>query len=92
MDNLYAEKFAIGGNDPEYSYDGTGLSPEQPIEQSEDGGTPPDSVTTFENDPEETEVKEEVKEESTEETTETNNNILMYLVLGVAMLFFYKKK
>ena len=55
MDNLHAEKFTIGQNEPVFNYDGSGLSPEKPMDEVKYEGDPAD-VLTFEDDPETSEV------------------------------------
>lgn len=98
MDNLYAEKFAIGGNEAQYNYDGSGINPdaelETPMEQDKD-------VTTFEDDPIPAETPDggvtpsdkpdvEIEEEEVEETSPFGNIFLIGAVL--LGLFLYTKK
>lgn len=103
MDNLHAEKMMIGAVDPQMNYDGSGISPETPMEQSD---TPsPDDAQTFENDPAPLEETSDVSADELTQTTyaaqgdntkhdeeQTNIRTLLYIALGVVALFFYKKK
>lgn len=97
MDNLYAEKFAIGGNEAQYNYDGSGINPdaelEQPMEQNEVG-----DPQTFEDDPIPAETpdggtattnKPDIDTSDESGTDYTNIMIIGGLLLA---LFFYKKK
>ncbi len=92
MDNLHAEKFTIGGNDPVFNYDGSGINPDADnVEELED-------KVTFEGDPETSEVsKEELtktvvkKEEEEEEDGTDYTNILLIGGLLLALLFYKKK-
>ena len=98
MDNLHAEKFTIGQNEPVFNYDGSGLSPEKPMDEVRYEGDPAD-VLTFEDDPETSEVnvKEELtktvveKEEEEEEDGTNYTNILLLGGLLLALLFYKKK-
>jgi hypothetical protein len=98
MDNLHAEKFTIGQNEPVFNYDGSGLSPEKPMDEVKYEGDPAD-VLTFEDDPETSEVnvKEELKKtvvEKEEEVEEDGTNYTNILLIGglLLALLFYKKK
>ena len=98
MDNLHAEKFTIGQNEPVFNYDGSGLSPEKPMDEVRYEGDPAD-VLTFEDDPETSEVnvKEELKKtvvEKEEEVEEDGTNYTNILLIGglLLALLFYKKK
>lgn len=99
MDNLHAEKFTIGQNEPVFNYDGSGLSPEKPMDEVRYEGDPAD-VLTFEDDPVD-DVSEVSKEELTktvvekkEEEEEDGTNYTNILLLGglLLALLFYKKK
>ena len=94
MDNIYAEKFAIGGNEAQFNYDGSGINPdaelEQPMEEVD--------VQTFENDPTPAETpdggtattnKPDIDTSDESGTDYTNIMIIGGLLLA---LFFYKKK
>lgn len=102
MDNLNTEKFTIGNIDPIMNYDGSGITPEQPMEQ-EDFNTDP---TTFENDPVEQDVKDEnvsaddLKADALdtsdlpegESTEQPNYQTLLLIGIALVGFLFYKKK
>lgn len=101
MDNLHAEKFAIGANEAQYGYDGSGISPEEQGDDVRYEGDPADKVT-FEDDPETSEVSsDELKKSVVEKETETEGeemedgtnytNILLIGGLLLALLFYKKK-
>ena len=93
MDNLHAEKFAIGQNEPNFSYDGSGINPDA------DNVEELDDKVTFEDDPETSEVsgedlKKKVVEKKEEEEEENGTDYTNILLLGglLLALLFYKKK
>jgi hypothetical protein len=101
MDNLHAEKFAIGGNDATFSYDGSGINP------TEEVATPMEELSdaqTFENEPidkpqgEEAEISTETKAElpnmDSDTDSDTDGTFKNLLVLGAVLfgLFIYSKK
>ena len=97
MDNLHAEKFTIGGNEPMYNYDGSGINP------TEEVSTPMEELSdaqTFENEPidkpqgEEAEISTETKAELPTTDSETDGTFKNLLVLGAVLfgLFIYSKK
>ena len=94
MDNLHAEKFAIGQNEPNFSYDGSGINPDA------DNVEEIDDKVTFEDDRETSEVsgedlKKKVVDKKEEEEEEENGtdytNILLLGGLLLALLFYKKK-
>ena len=97
MDNLHAEKFAIGQNEPNFNYDGSGINPDSEDNVRYEGD--PADVYTFEDDPETSEVSKEeitktVVDKEEEEEKEDGTNYTNILLLGglLLALLFYKKK
>jgi len=97
MDNLYAEKFAIGGNDATFSYDGSGINPdaeiEQPMEELSDAQTFEDDVVATretEDGGVTTQTKPNIPNVEEESGTDYTNILLIGGLL--LALFFYKKK
>lgn len=103
MDNLHAEKFAIGQNEPNFNYDGSGISPEEREDDVRYEGDPAD-VYTFEGDGTEKISVDDLKrtvvplpnketEEEGEEIEDGTNYTNILLIGGLLLaLLFYKKK
>jgi len=98
MDNLHAEKFAIGGNEAAYSYDGSGINPDAELEQPMEELT--DEKLTFEDEPIPAETpdggtattdKPDIPSEDTEDEGSEYTNILLIGGLLLALLFYKKK-